>query len=228
MLTALPRQIVLTWGERLVVPIVYFILLSLLPLPIAYRLRLPVFSAAIGQFMLFRRKAYEQIGGYAAVHSHGVDDLALARLVKLHRLPWRMADGGAYTSTRMYRNFQETCEGFTKNLFAVFNYRLLPFLFAWLWIGYVFFRPPIELVLNILRSSGNLSTQFLCAVAIAESLLLWSLIIIRFRFPGYLFLLYPFIVFLGVFIAMRSMVLGIRGQTTWKDRKLARAKIRWI
>ena len=91
-----------------------------------------------------------------------------------------------------------------------------------------FFAHQSSLYLNILRSSGNLSTQFLCAVAIAESLLLWSLIIIRFRFPGYLFLLYPFIVFLGVFIAMRSMVLGIRGQTTWKDRKLARAKIRWI
>ncbi len=78
MLTALPRQLVLSWGERMVVPVLYFCLMAFLPLPLAYRLHLPVFSVAIGQFMLFRRAAYDQIGGYAAVRAHGTDDLALS------------------------------------------------------------------------------------------------------------------------------------------------------
>jgi len=228
MLTALPRQLVLSWGERLVIPMLYFCLMVFLPLPLAYRLRTPIFSAAIGQFMLFRRTAFERIGGYAAVRGHGTDDLALARQVKLHNLPWRLADGGAYTSTRMYRSFRQVYEGFSKNLFAAFDYRILPFLFAWLWMGYLFFRPPIELVLNILLSPGNLETQILCAVAIAEALLLWGLAITRFRFPGYLFLFYPLSVFIGVFIALRSVVLSLRGQATWKGRSLIRVKVRWL
>lgn len=228
MLTALPRQVVRTWGERLIVPIIYFSLLVFLPLPLAYRLRLPVFSAAIGQFMLFKRQAYEQIGGYAAVRAHGTDDLALARQVKNHTLPWRLADGGELVSTRMYRNFQQAFEGFSKNLFAAFDYRLLPFLFAWLWMGYLFFRPPLELVLRLSFSPDQVQIIWLCAIAILEALLLWMLTTWRFRFPGYLFLVYPAIIFMSVWIALRSVYLSLRGKSTWKGRTLERQKIHWI
>lgn len=228
MLTALPRQLVLTWGERLIVPVLYFCLMVFLPLPLAYRLRLPVFSAAIGQFMLFRRSAYDRIGGYAAVRAHGADDLALARQVKTYNLPWRLADGSGHTSTRMYRDFRQAYEGFSKNLFAAFDYRILPFLFAWLWMGYLFFRPPIEMVITALATPENDMLLLLCAVAILESLALWALAVLPFRFPAYLFLCYLPIVFMSVWIALRSVALSLRGQTTWKGRRIERSNIRWI
>ena len=228
LLTALPRQLVLTWGERLVVPVLYFSLMVFVPLPLAYRLRLPVFSVAIGQFMLFRRTAYERIGGYAAVRAHGADDLALAREVKTKNLPWRLADGGLHTRTRMYRNFKQVYEGFSKNLFAAFDYRVLPFLFAWLWMGYIFFRPPLELLLTVWLAPEKTLEISLCLASILEAIVLWGLAVFRFRFPRYLTLLYLPMVFMGVFIALRSVYLSLRGQSSWKGRTLARPKIHWI
>lgn len=228
MLTALPRQEVLTWGERLVVPILYFVLQVFLPLPLAYRLRKPIFSAAIGQFLLFRREAYERIGGYAAVRGHGTDDLALARLVKQYALPWRLADGGEVTSTRMYRSFRQAYEGFSKNLFAAFDYRILPFLFAWLWMGYLFYRPPLELAIRLINRTAFSFEGALCLIAILESLILWGLVVVRFRFPGSLILAYLAVIGMGVWIAFRSVRLSLRGQANWKGRTLERPEIRWI
>jgi chlorobactene glucosyltransferase len=227
-LTGLPRQLVLTWGERLTIPIMYFSLMAFLPLPLAYRLRAPFFSAANGQFMLFRRAAYDKIGGYAAVNSDSTDDLALARLAKIHILTWKMADSTKHTTTRMYRNFHQAFEGFSKNLFAAFEYRILPFLFAWLWMGYCFLRPPVELIARLLIDPADRGVILLCLGAILGSLCLWGVALIRLRFPAWLFLLYPAIVFISVWIAMRSLVLSLRGQATWKGRKLTRPKIRLI
>jgi len=76
MLSAVLREEVVSWGERLVVPILVWSIFSFLPLGLAYRLRLPAFTAANGQFLLFRRRAYEQIGGHAAVRQHTTEDLA--------------------------------------------------------------------------------------------------------------------------------------------------------
>jgi chlorobactene glucosyltransferase len=227
-MTGLPRQLVLTWGERLIVPIMYFCLMAFLPLPLAYRLRSPVFSAANGQFMLFRRAAYDKIGGYAAINSHGTDDLALVRLAKLHNLSWRMADGTKHANTRMYRNFHQAFEGFSKNLFAAFDYRILPFLFVWFWVGYLFFRPLVELITRLLTNQRDQGVILLCLVSVLEALCLWGLTLLRLRFPPWLFLFYPAIIFMGVIIALRSMLLTLRGQTTWKGRTLARPPIRWI
>lgn len=228
MLTALPRQAVLTWGEKLIVPIMYFSLLSFMPLPLAYRLRLPVFSAAIGQFIFFKRTAYDQIGGYAAVRAHGTDDLALARQVKSYHLTWRLVDGGKLVHTRMYRSYSQALNGFSKNLFAAFDYRILPFLFVWLWMGYIFYRPPLELTIRLLLDSGPPHAILLCIFGILEALLLWMLATWRLRFPRYIFLFYLVIAFMCVYIALRSIYRSFKGKSTWKDRPLDRPTIRWI
>lgn len=228
MLTALPRQEVLSWGERLVVPIIYFSLLCFLPLPLAHRLRLPVFSAALGQFILFTRQAYDQIGGYAAVRSHGTDDIALARLVTANDLPWRMVDGGESVSTRMYHDFRQAYQGFSKNLFAAFDYRILPFLFAWLWMGYLFFRPFIELGASLSGFQNSALDAFFAGLSILASVALWWLVTWRMRFPRTIFLFYSCIIFFAVLIALRSVYLSLRGQASWKGRSLSRTVVRWI
>ncbi len=60
LLTAFPREEVVTWVEKLVVPFVPWSILSFLPLALAYRVPSPAFCAANGQYMLFRRAAYDQ------------------------------------------------------------------------------------------------------------------------------------------------------------------------
>ena len=227
LLTACPRQEVVTWAEKLVVPFFPWSILSFLPLALAYRVRTHAFCAANGQYMLFRRAAYDQIGGYAAVRTDAVDDIALARQIKAHGLSWRMALATQDVRCRMYRNSAQVFEGFTKNLFAGFGYRMLPFVLVWLWIGIVFLQPPIVLVLIAAGLLHSTYSAVMAAAGIFLAVLLWGISNARFGFPLYLALFYPVTTVLVLFIAARSMALAVRGRSTWKGRTMVRARIRW-
>ncbi|MCB8929008.1 MAG: glycosyltransferase [Ardenticatenaceae bacterium] len=146
LLTVWPTQQTETWPERLVVPLMSFAILCYLPiLPVHYT-NLPAFAAANGQCLLFRREAYEKVGGHTAVHNNVIEDVALAKAIKAHKLRLRMADGNRLVSCRMYQNWPEVRAGFAKNILAghgnsipflllstVFHWII--FLFPWLWFA---------------------------------------------------------------------------------------------
>ncbi|MEM6530307.1 MAG: glycosyltransferase family 2 protein, partial [Chloroflexota bacterium] len=79
MLTVWSTQETHTWGERLVVPLMAFVILGYLPHLSVHHIPWAVFGVANGQCMVFRRKAYEQIGGHAAVSDEIVEDIRLAQ-----------------------------------------------------------------------------------------------------------------------------------------------------
>ena len=228
LLTACPRQEVVTWAEKLVVPFFPWSILSFLPLALAYRVRASAFCAANGHYMLFRRAAYDQIGGYTAVRTDAVDDIALARQIKAHGLSWRMALATQDVRCRMYRNSAQVFEGFTKNLFAGFGYRVLPFVFVWLWIGIVFLQPAFMVLLAVAGVPLSAYSLATAAAGVFFALLLWGISDRCFRFPLYLALLYPISIVLVLVIAGRSLVLAVRGRSTWKERTLVRAPVRWL
>jgi chlorobactene glucosyltransferase len=227
LVSALPRQEVGSVAERLTVPVIPWAIFSFVPLGLAYQLHSPALSATVGYFMLFRRQAYEKIGGHAAVRQHAVDDIALGRRIVAHRLRWRLVDGGKHIRCRMYRNFRQVFEGFSKNLFAAFEYKVLIFVFIWLWVGMVFLEPVTVLALGLTVAPLPQLSLRLAATGVAVSLLLWGLTHWRFRFSLYLPFLYPLTVLLSVVIAMRSMALTLAGRTTWKGRTLPSSRIRW-
>jgi cellulose synthase/poly-beta-1,6-N-acetylglucosamine synthase-like glycosyltransferase len=76
----------------------------------------PEVAFAAGPFMLFRRAAYDRIGGHRAVADDLVEDVALARQIKAFGLNMRLMLGGELASVRMYRNLAGLWEGWTKNL----------------------------------------------------------------------------------------------------------------
>lgn len=227
MLTAFPHEIVVTWAEKLVVPVFPFSIFSFLPLIVAYRVRAPAFAAAIGQYMIFRRAAYQQIGGYTAIRDRPVDDVALAQRIKAHGLRWRLADATRDVRCRMYRNAGEVFEGFSKNLFAGFGYKLLPFAFVWTWLAIVFLMPITLLLLWLAGAGISALDAAIAAAGVAFGVTLWGLSHLRFRFPLWLTLLYPISMLLALVIAVRSVVLAVRGRSTWKGRTLIRPQIRW-
>jgi len=144
LLSAWPRLITKTPGEKLVIPMILLLgmvmyphwlvlLLQMYPnvaarLPTAARRML---GAANGQFIFFTRAAYERIGGHAALRDHLVEDVALGRAVAA-----RMGEGMRllnceslrFSTCRMYRSFPEVWEGFTKNMRAAFENSLAGFL----------------------------------------------------------------------------------------------------
>ncbi|MEX0271762.1 glycosyltransferase family 2 protein [Leptolyngbyaceae cyanobacterium UHCC 1019] len=70
---------------------------------------------AVGPFMLFRRTAYEQIGGHQAVASQVVEDVELARLIKQKGLVLHCGLGHELGTLRMYPSGAALWEGWTKN-----------------------------------------------------------------------------------------------------------------
>lgn len=222
LLTVLPRQEVVSWAERLLVPLMPWSIFSFLPIGLAHRLRSPALSASVGQFMLFRREAYERIGGHAAVRADVADDLALGRLVKAQGLRWRLVDATGYVRCRMYHNFRQVREGFSKSLFAAFGYNVPLFMFVWLWLGLVFLEPPLVLALWATGNEPGPLSPALAALAVVLSVLSWGIVHVRFGFPRYLALLYPLTVLLSFMVAVRSLFLTLTRRTVWKGRRLTK------
>ena len=227
LLTAFPHEETVTWAEKLVIPVVPWCIFTFLPLALAYRTSSPAFSATIGQYMLFRANAYTQIGGHAAVRSDAVDDIALGRRIKAQGLRWRLTDATHDVRCRMYQNADQVFEGFSKNLFAGFGYRLLPFLVTWIWLVIAFLLPLGVLLLRLVGAPVPALDTGLALVGVVAGLASWGLAYLRFGVPAYLIPLYPVTLLLALYIALRSVRLASQGQSTWKGRTLVRNRVRW-
>jgi chlorobactene glucosyltransferase len=227
LLTALPHEETVTWAERLIVPVVPWAILTFLPLAIAYRRPSPALSAAIGQYMLFRRRAYDRIGGHAAVRSDPVDDIALARRIKAHGLRWRLADASHDVRCRMYQEADQVFEGFSKNLFAGFGQRLLPFIGVWLWLAIVFLLPIVVLLFGLLGGPAPALDMVIAGFGVAFGLASWGICRLRFGFPLRMTPLYPVTILLLLCIAVGSVILALQGRATWKGRTLGPHPVRW-
>ncbi|MEI8101913.1 MAG: glycosyltransferase family 2 protein [Chlorobium sp.] len=128
MLSLTPYQELGSFWEKLVVPMVYFILLCYLPLRLVRRSPNPAFSFANGQFLLFQKAMYQRIHGHEAVKDNIVEDVWLCMAVKKAGGTVTAFNGTDTVSCRMYRNGREVWEGFSKNLFAGLAYKTLPLL----------------------------------------------------------------------------------------------------
>jgi len=228
LLSALPYQDVHTWGERLIVPLLYWSFMAFVPLRLAYQLKTPALSMAIGQFILIRRKALEMIGGFESIRNHPADDLAMVRRAKSSGLKWKIFDGGADIHCRMYRNFQEANQGISKNLFAVFDFRVIPFIFVWLWLGLVFLGPLVTLAVSIMMGHVNGTSLLLAWIAILEAFLLWYLVVNRFHFPLQVAFFYPLNILTAIILAFRAVIMNFQGKASWKGRRLARHDLNWF
>lgn len=222
------RQRLLSWGERLTVPSIFWCFFSFLPLALAHRVQTPVLSLTNGQWMLIRRSVYEAAGGHAAVRANPVDDIALGRLIKSRGFRWRIVDLGDFVSCRMYSGFRSALEGFTKNLFAVFDFRLAEYLFVWAWIMLVTVEPLAVSILRLLGVGREAFALWPALVASGEMLALWVIAMARLRFPLYLAFLYPAQILLLVFVALRSLLWTATGRATWKGRPLPRQRMRLV
>lgn len=145
LLTVWPTQTTLTWGERLTVPMMAFVILGYLPALAVHHIPFASLAAANGQCLCFRREAYARLGGHAAVRDHIIEDIVFARAIKRAGLRLRTADGGGLIDCRMYSSWPEVRDGYAKNILAgyggvfglllgtVFHWLIL--LFPWVWIG---------------------------------------------------------------------------------------------
>jgi glycosyltransferase involved in cell wall biosynthesis len=104
---------------------------------------------AAGPFMLFRRSAYQTIGGHAAVAADPVEDVALAQRIKQHQLKLHYSLALGIIKVRMYQNFATLWEGWTKNYYLGANRQLGTVLYSVLVLFLVFVMPWLGLVATL-------------------------------------------------------------------------------
>ncbi len=122
-----PRQRAMTWGERLVQPLLQWLWLTFLPLRIAERPRPLSMTAANGQFMIIDRNALNEIDGFRSVANNVLDDVALAKEMKRAGMRAGVVDGTRLATCRMYRGWKELRDGYSKNLWAGTGTKLAAF-----------------------------------------------------------------------------------------------------
>jgi glycosyltransferase involved in cell wall biosynthesis len=126
-----PKQIMKTTGEKITVPNMNYILLSLLPLILVRKLLIPSLSAANGQFMLFASALYMSLEPHKKFKSNKVEDIEIARYLKKEKHQIACMVGDNTIQCRMYNNFNEAVNGFSKNVSAFFGNSILLSLIFW-------------------------------------------------------------------------------------------------
>jgi chlorobactene glucosyltransferase len=126
--SAFPGQVLQGLTARLVIPVMDVLLYAFLPLQLVHRSRHPSLAAANGQWLAFKREAYDAIGGHEAVRGHIVEDIRLAQRSKEHGLRMVLTSGVNAVQCRMYASTAEVIEGFSKNFFAAFDFRVHVFI----------------------------------------------------------------------------------------------------
>jgi chlorobactene glucosyltransferase len=152
LLSLVPQQVLVSFWERVVQPMVALVIALALPMCAMADSRRPRVAYANGQFLLVRRSAYEKAGGHAARPAAVVEDSALARAVKEAGFPLRLADGRALVHIRMYRNLREIWEGWTKNSFVSAGRRLHNVLLLVAAVSLVVGVPPVILLVALGQS----------------------------------------------------------------------------
>ena len=114
-----PEQIAVTFWEIATLPVVFAELARQYSPSKVSDPRSPV-AAANGQYILVRRDTYDAVGGHAAVAGDILEDVALARAVKSTGRKIRFRYAADAVRTRMYRNYAQLREGWTKNLALLF------------------------------------------------------------------------------------------------------------
>lgn len=113
--SGVPRQEHGTFTERLLIPMIHFILLGFLPMHAMRRNRLPALSAGCGQLFIARQDAYHQCGGHAKLCDSLHDGLKLPRVFRQAGFATDLFDATDLATCRMYHTDAETWRGLGKN-----------------------------------------------------------------------------------------------------------------
>jgi len=117
-----------TFGEKLVVPLMHYILLNLLPLRLVYLVKNSTVAAASGQFMFFDAEIYRKNEWHKQVKDRVVEDVEIMRIVKSSGYNGEALLANGMISCRMYKSYTEAVNGFSKNFLAGFNYSIITLL----------------------------------------------------------------------------------------------------
>ncbi|MCW5551976.1 MAG: glycosyltransferase [Verrucomicrobiae bacterium] len=113
--SGVPRQELGTFSERLLIPLIHFVLMGFLPMFMMRWTRRPGFSAGCGQLFVARADAYHQVGGHSTIRVTLHDGVKLPRAFRRAGFSTDLFDATDLATCRMYQTNAETWRGLGKN-----------------------------------------------------------------------------------------------------------------
>ncbi len=176
-------------------------------------------SIGIGAFNLLRTPAYQQLGGFDALRMEILEDLTLARRVKLAGLRQRVATAPGLVSLHWASGAVGVINVMTKNLFAVFRFRASLLLLACIWLTLFCIMPVVFLALPETRTPAILTLAAIAA--------LYALSSRHSRIPPWFAALFPISAAFFIYSLLRSMFTTLRdGGVTWRGTFYPLAELR--
>ncbi len=222
LVTLAPAAILRTFWEKLLQPPIFWLIMLFVGGKWVNDDSKPRWALGNGQYMLFRREAYDKVGGHYAVRDRISEDYSLGRLIKTNGLRLRMVTAADSLGVRMYSSLLEIWRGWRKNFYSVSgNYPLfratyrLVLLFTFLVLPFVVFGYGI-----VLAPATPLNVYLITGAFMAFFLWLGVIILDRsIRVSPLYALLLPFAVLVYIGIGIDSTVRGALGRGfSWKGR----------
>jgi len=113
--SGVPHQELGTFSERLLLPLIHFVLLGYLPMAFMRWTKMAGFSAGCGQLFIARAEAYRATGGHANIRTTLHDGVKLPRLFRRAGFWTDLFDATDVATCRMYQTNDETWRGLGKN-----------------------------------------------------------------------------------------------------------------
>ena len=226
LLSGFPRQLATSLLQKVAIPVLYFVILSWLPLWWLQRSKQTRPSLAIGQFLLFPREEYWRIGGHKAVKSKILEDVWLGIEVNRHGGRHIAIDLSPVVSCNMYQSLGAMWEGFIKWIYSVAALSRAA-LVGLIVAGYVFFLAPFYWLWNDLFVAATpTGWRPIVIFQVAVIIVMRWLVDKRFKEPVVSTFLHPigfsFLFLVGLYAGSRQAVgAGVR----WKKRLYGRESV---
>jgi len=234
LLSGFPRQIMNGWMERMLLPLIHFVLLGLLPMGRMRKTTKVAYAAGCGQFFLAEREAYFACGGHAAIRDTRHDGLRLPEEFRRHGLRTDLVDLTELAEVRMYCSASEVWMGLAKNAteglgspkrivpvtLLLLMGQVLPVVAAALWMAFCVSSAVVGATFDDPRAAAMVSV--LLAVAVVCGYLPRVIAARRFRQPVMSALLHPVGILMLLGVQWYALVRQMLGRPVeWRARSYA-------
>jgi hypothetical protein len=234
LLSGFPRQITKGWMERMLIPLIHFVLLGFLPIG---RMRASTkvgYAAGCGQFFLADREAYFDSGGHAAIRETRHDGLRLPQVFRKHEFRTDLVDLTECAEVRMYDSAGAVWMGLAKNAteglgapvrivpltILLLLGQVLPVIAAALWMAFWVSNEVVGATFDDPRMAAFVTG--LIVLAVVASYLPRLLAIGRFKQPLLSALLHPVGILLLLIVQWYALVKQVLGRpVAWRARAYA-------
>ncbi len=218
LLSGFPFQKTSSFSQRVVIPAMWSIVVTAVPLWWVQGAKRPKAGLVIGQFIFVNAADYREVGGHEAVKGRIIEDVWLGLTFVRHGKRLATVDLNDLVTTRMYEGVGDLWEGFSKWTYSLTAF--MSWLFAIILVGAVaLFVAPFVMMASHVTIGWQYEWFAMIVVQVGLILAMRILIDRRFDYPRRYFVSYP----LGIFFLLMSGTWGsfralTRRGVSWKDR----------